>query len=91
MHRILVSSRLSPLNRRVIIPYMTKLLEQAIARLRTLPENVQDSAARALISQLDEEPEPGDSDAIKMGREEFAAGKFTTLDDWRNEVRLGDR
>jgi hypothetical protein len=70
---------------------MTKLLEQAIARLRTLPENVQDSAARVLISQLGEEPEPGDLDAIKKGREDFARGKFTTLDDWRNEVGLGDR
>jgi hypothetical protein len=69
---------------------MTKLLEQAIARLRQLPDNVQDSAARVLIAQLDEEPELGDLKAIKEGREEFARGDFTTLGDWRHEMGLGD-
>lgn len=33
---------------------MTTLLEQAIERLRDLPEDMQDSAARALIFQLDQ-------------------------------------
>jgi hypothetical protein len=70
---------------------MTKLLEQAIQRLRQLPDNVQDSAARVLISQLGEEPEPGDLEAIKEGREDFARGDFTTLDDWRNEMGFGHR
>jgi hypothetical protein len=70
---------------------MTKLLEQAIQRLRQLPDNVQDSAARVLISQLDEEPEPGDLEEIKEGRAEFARGDFITLDDWRHDVGLGDR
>jgi hypothetical protein len=37
---------------------MTKLFEQAIARLRQLPETIQDRAARALMLQLEEEPEP---------------------------------
>jgi len=32
---------------------MTKLLEHAIERLRQLPEDIQDTAARALIFQLD--------------------------------------
>jgi hypothetical protein len=70
---------------------MTKLLEQAIGRLRQLPPDVQDNAARALISQLEEEPEPGDLEAIKKGREDFARGNFITLDDWRHEMGLGDR
>jgi hypothetical protein len=70
---------------------MTKLLEQAIGRLRQLPPDAQDSAARALISQLEEEPEPGDLEAIKQGREDFARGNFSTLDEWRHEVGLGDR
>jgi hypothetical protein len=34
-----------------------------------------------LISQLDEEPESGDFEAIKQGREDFARGDFTTLGD----------
>jgi hypothetical protein len=70
---------------------MTKLLEQAIEQLRQLPEEMQDTAARALILQLSEEPEPGDLEAIKEGREDFARGDFSTLAEWRNEMGLGDR
>jgi hypothetical protein len=73
------------------IKSMTKLLEQAIQRLRQLPDNVQDSAARVLISQLEEEPEPGDLEAIKAGREDFRRGDYVTLDEWRHEMGLGDR
>lgn len=69
---------------------MTKLLEQAIQRLRDLPESMQDTAARALLAQLEEEPEPGDLEAIKIGREEFARGEYVTLDELRHELGLGD-
>ena len=69
---------------------MTKLLQQAIERLRQLPEEMQDSAARAVMSQLEEEPEPGDLEAIAAGREDFARGDYVTLDEWRHEVGLGD-
>ena len=51
---------------------------------------MQDTAARALMSQLEEEPEPGDLDAIKQGRAEFARGEFVTLDQWRHEMGPGD-
>ena len=51
---------------------------------------MQDSAARVLISQLEEEPEPGDLEDIKDGRANFARGDFVTLDEWRNENELGD-
>ena len=44
--------------------HMTKLLEEAIHRLRQLPDTMQDSAARAVIQQLEEEPEPGDREAV---------------------------
>jgi hypothetical protein len=70
---------------------MTKLLEQAIDRLRQLPEPMQDSAARALITQLEEEPEPGDRDAIAEGRRDFERGDFITLDQWRHDMGLADR
>jgi predicted transcriptional regulator len=70
---------------------MTKLLEQTIERLRHLSENLQDSAARALISQLGEEPEPGDLEDIKKGREDFARGDFVTLEEWQHEMGLSDR
>lgn len=70
---------------------MTKLLEHAIERLRALPESMQDSAARAMILQLEEEPERGDRAAVDEGRAEFSRGDFATLDEWRNEMGLGDR
>ena len=70
---------------------MTKLLDEAIDRLRELPASVQDNAARALITQLEEEPEPDDIDAIEKGRLEFQRGEFSTLEQWRHEMGLTDR
>jgi hypothetical protein len=68
----------------------TKLLKQAMERLSQLPPAAQDSAARVLISQLEEEPEPGDREAIEAGREAFGRGDFATLKEWRHEMGLGD-
>jgi hypothetical protein len=73
---------------------MTKLLELAIERLRNLPDQMQDTAARALIVQIaeiEEEPEPGDLQAIADGRQDFERGDFGTLNEWRHEMGLGDR
>ena len=68
--------KLQSSNTRVILFDMTKLLEQVIERLRRLPKYMQDSAARALISQLDEEPEPGDRKTIDAGRRALERGDF---------------
>lgn len=65
---------------------MTKLLEQAIERLRELPEGMQDSAARAIISLLEEEPEPGDLEAVEAGRRQIERGEFVTLDQLEHEL-----
>lgn len=70
---------------------MTKLLEEAIEKLRHLPPSMQDSAARALIMQLEEEPEPGDREAVARGRRDFEGGNFVTLEQWRHEMGLTDR
>ena len=73
---------------------MTKLLELAIERLRHLPEQMQNTAARTLIAQIariEKEPEPGDLDAIAEGRRDFERGNFVTLDEWRHEMGLGDQ
>jgi hypothetical protein len=44
---------------------MTPLLEEAIDRLRQLPEPMQDCAARAVLRQLEEEEaEPRDQETI---------------------------
>jgi hypothetical protein len=68
---------------------MSKLLDEAIRRLRELPKPMQDSAARAVIRQLEEEPEPSDLSAIEAGREAYKRGDFITLDQWRHEMGLG--
>lgn len=70
---------------------MTKLLEEAIHRLRQLPAAMQDSAARAVIMQLEEEPEPGDREAVAAGRRDFAAGDFVTLEQLHHEMGPGNR
>jgi hypothetical protein len=59
---------------------MTKLLEEAIDRLRKLPSSVQDSAARAMLFQLEEEAEPGDREATAVGRNGFENCDFTIRD-----------
>jgi hypothetical protein len=64
---------------------MTKLLEEAIGRLRELPDDLQDIAARQLIRELEEKAEPGDIEAIENGRREFERGDFATLDQLRRE------
>jgi hypothetical protein len=58
---------------------MTKLLEEAIDRLRRLPATMQDSAARAVILQLEEETASGDIEAIEGGRLQFANGGYIPL------------
>jgi hypothetical protein len=70
---------------------MTKLLEDAIHRLRQLPETMQDSAARAVIQQLEEEPEPGDREAIAAGRRDIDRGDFVALEQWRHDMGLDRR
>ena len=68
---------------------MSKLLEEAISRLRRLPNDMQELAARHLIRQLEEEPEPGDREAIEEGRQAFQNRDFVTLDKWRHDMGFG--
>jgi hypothetical protein len=69
---------------------MTKLLEEAIARVRSLSEDEQDSAAAELIQYLDEIPTLRDRVAVSDGRDAYKAGGFVSLEQWRHEVGLGD-
>lgn len=65
---------------------MTKLLEAAIKRLRQLPEEMQDTAALAVITQLEDEPEPGDLEAIAEGQAQIIRGEFVTLEQLEHEL-----
>ena len=58
---------------------MTKLLEQAIARARTLPDDDQDTVALAILSMADTVIEPLDDEtraAIREGLEQARRGEF---------------
>jgi hypothetical protein len=70
---------------------MTKLLEQAIKQLRQLPEQMQDSAARAVLLQLEEEPEAGDLEAIAEGRAQIGHGEFITLEQLEHDLESDSR
>jgi hypothetical protein len=68
---------------------MTKLLKQAVAQLRELPEDFQDKAARQLIRYVgevsaDERPE------IDEGRQAYSRGAFKPLAQWRHDMGIGD-
>jgi predicted transcriptional regulator len=52
---------------------------------------MQDAAARAVLLQLEEEPEPGDAEAIAAGLADFQRGDFVTREQLRHEMGLGDR
>ncbi len=58
---------------------MTKLLEQAIAKVRTLPDEDQDALALAILSMADAAIEPLDEEtraAIREGLEQARRGEF---------------
>ena len=69
---------------------MRKLLEEAIAKLRELPEREQNAAANALIQYVDEIPTLRDQVAISEGREAYERNEFVSFDHWRHEMGLGD-
>lgn len=71
--------------------HMTKLLDEAFDRLRELPEEMQEAVARSIIHTLEEEPEAGDKQAIEEARRQFAGGQFSTHEQWRHEMGLGNR
>jgi len=58
---------------------MTKLLEQAIAKVRMLPEEDQDALALAILTDLNAFVEPLDDEAraaIREGLEQARRGEF---------------
>jgi hypothetical protein len=68
---------------------MSKLLEQAIEKVRQLPENEQDIAAAELIGYLADFPTPQERAAIAEGRLAYKRGELVSLDKWRHDMELG--
>ena len=67
---------------------MTKLLKEAIAKVRDLPEDIQDMAAEALIQYVDEIPTLDEGAAIAEGRRAFEGNDFIPLNQWRHDVGI---
>jgi predicted transcriptional regulator len=64
-------------------PNMTKLLEEAIERVRQLPEALQDEAAEILLSLVSKCAEPVHLDdetriAVREGKAQASRGEFVT-------------
>jgi hypothetical protein len=68
---------------------MTKLLEQAVAQLRELPDDFQDKAARQLIRYVDEVSSDERPD-IEEGRQAYRRGEFKPLAQWRHDMGISD-
>jgi hypothetical protein len=69
---------------------MNKMLENAIAKVRKLPENIQERAAERLMEYVDESPADSERVSIEEAREAYANGDFLTLAKWRNDLGLTD-
>jgi hypothetical protein len=68
---------------------MSKLLEQAIEKVRELPENEQDMAAAELLGYVADFPTLEERTAIAEGRRAFERGDFVSLNKWRHDMELG--
>jgi hypothetical protein len=69
---------------------MSKMLESAIAKIRKLPETLQDKAAERLLVYVDEMPSGSERVSIDDVREAYANGDFITLAKWRRDLGLAD-
>ena len=67
---------------------MTKLFEEAISKLRELPEDIQDTAAVALMHYVDEISSLSERTEIAEGRTAFERGAVVSLDQWRHDMGL---
>lgn len=68
------------------MPGMTKMLEEAIAKVRELPEAEQNEAAEMLLSVAAKSDEPVQLDddtraAVREGQEQAARGEFVSDED----------
>ena len=72
---------------------MTKLLEEAIERVKALPDDAQDEMARMLLAVLDTEEEPVVLDeetraAVREGLEQARRGEFAPDEEIAEFFRL---
>ena len=69
---------------------MSQRLERAIAKLRKLPGDLQDTAAQHLLEYVDQGPSASGRISIEEAREAYANGDFLTLSTWKRDLGLTD-
>ena len=69
---------------------MSRRLERAIAKLRKLPSDLQDTAAKHLLEYVDQAPSASERISIEEVREAYANGDFLTLATWKRDIGLID-
>jgi hypothetical protein len=73
-----------------ILWFMSKLLQQAIEKVRELPEDEQEMAAVELIGYLSDFPTSEERSVITEGRSAYERREFIPLDQWRHDMGLGN-
>jgi hypothetical protein len=76
----------SPLQRPCYTYPMTKLLEEVVAKLRTMPDVVQDLAAMRLLRHAEEASRLAETDATAEGRRGFQRGDVGGLERWPQDI-----
>ena len=69
---------------------MSQRLERAIAKMRKLPDDLQDTAAKHVLEYVDQAPSASERISIEEAREAYANGDFLTLSTWKRDVGLTD-
>ena len=69
---------------------MSRLLEQAIAQLRAMPELLQDLVAADVLRRV-EKPTADELAAIAEGSRAFERGEYVSLNEWIHDVGPSDR
>ena len=73
-----------------ILQLMTKLLEEAIAQIRQLPEDQQDAVATNLMNLLDETLTKDEVWELTESLQAYERGEYRPYSELRHELGLGD-
>ena len=69
---------------------MSQRLERAIAKLRKLPGDLQDTAAQHLLEYVEQAPSASERISIEEAREAYANSDFLTLATWKRDMGIAD-
>jgi len=68
---------------------MSKLLQQAIDKIRELPEDEQDMAATEIFAIIADFATTDERAAIVAGRKAYDNGEVVSLEKWQHDMEVG--